>query len=185
MFVSLPEQRTQVSYYRGLSLFTFSFSSPEPVHWQISAKRCTLYKAFLSEGDSSLFTWRNTSFFKGDYNTIVKIYWSHFKIFSRTNGPISAKLGTKHPFVRGFQVYSNGTFWKTYHSLAQASLFLGNGEMFLRWVIWPTSHLFYFVFVFLGRGGGFSDIGDSQVRWLTRLYRRLNLNSVIYLLLIA
>ena len=69
-------------------------------------------------------------FFKGDNNKIVKIHWSHFKI---VNGPISAKLGTKHPFVRGFQVYSNGrpcSFWKTYHSLAQASWFLRNGKCF-------------------------------------------------------
>ena len=27
--------------------------------------------------------------------------------FSRTAGPISTKLGTKHPWVRGIQVYSN------------------------------------------------------------------------------
>ena len=129
--VSLPEPRTQESYYHGLSQFTFSFSSPE-------------------QG-------RNTSFFKGDNNKIVKIHWSHFKI---VNGPISAKLGTKHPFVRGFQVYSNGrpcSFWKTYHSLAQASLFLGNGkwEMFLRWLSNLTNEpLVFFCFCFFREGRG-------------------------------
>ena len=29
--------------------------------------------------------------------------------FSRTTGPISTKLGTKHPWVEGIQVYSNGS----------------------------------------------------------------------------
>ena len=31
------------------------------------------------------------------------INFSHFIFFSRTNGPISIKLGTKHPCVRGFK----------------------------------------------------------------------------------
>ena len=38
---------------------------------------------------------------------IVKIHWRNLKIFSRTFGPISTKLGTKHPYVKGIQVSSN------------------------------------------------------------------------------
>ena len=34
----------------------------------------------------------------------VKLY---FKIFYRTTRPISTKLATKHPLVKGIQVYSN------------------------------------------------------------------------------
>ena len=30
-----------------------------------------------------------------------------FIFFSRTTGPISTKLGTKHPWVKGIQIYSN------------------------------------------------------------------------------
>ena len=38
----------------------------------------------------------------------MKIHWWHLKIFfSRTTNPFSTKLGTKHPWVKGIQVYSN------------------------------------------------------------------------------
>ena len=62
----------------------------------------TLHKASLGEGDSFLFKWSATPFFKGKYlrnseNTLTK-----FKIFSsRTNGPISTKFNTKHLLVKG------------------------------------------------------------------------------------
>ena len=40
---------------------------------------------------------------------IIKIenILTKFKIFSRTTGPISTKFGTKHPWVKGIQIYSN------------------------------------------------------------------------------
>ena len=38
---------------------------------------------------------------------IAKIHWQNLKIFSRTTGPISTKLGTMHPWVKGTQVHSN------------------------------------------------------------------------------
>ena len=39
---------------------------------------------------------------------IVKIHWRNLKIFfSRTTEPISTKLFTKHPWVKGIQVCSN------------------------------------------------------------------------------
>ena len=45
---------------------------------------------------------------RGDNNEIAKIHWRNSKIFfSRTNEPISTKLGTKHPWVKGIQVCSN------------------------------------------------------------------------------
>jgi hypothetical protein len=34
--------------------------------------------------------------------------WSHLKIFfSRTTVPISARLGTDHPYVKGIQICTN------------------------------------------------------------------------------
>ena len=45
---------------------------------------------------------------RGDNNEIAKIHWRNSKIFFfRTNEPISTKLGTKHPWVKGTQVCSN------------------------------------------------------------------------------
>ena len=45
---------------------------------------------------------------RGDNYKIVKIHWQNLKIFfSRTNGPISTKLGTKSPWVKGIQVCAN------------------------------------------------------------------------------
>ena len=45
---------------------------------------------------------------RGDNYEIVKIHWQNLKIFfSRTTGPILTKLGTKHHWVKGFQVCSN------------------------------------------------------------------------------
>ena len=37
----------------------------------------------------------------------IKINSQLLKIFSRTTGPISTKLGTKYPWVKGIQVCSN------------------------------------------------------------------------------
>ena len=43
----------------------------------------------------------------GDNYEIVKIHWRNLKIFfSRTTGPISIKLGTKHPWVKGIPFWS-------------------------------------------------------------------------------
>ena len=65
------------------------------------------HKASLGDGDSSLFKWRALSFPRGNNYEIVKIHWRNFKIFSRTTGPISTKLSTKHPWMKGIQVSSN------------------------------------------------------------------------------
>jgi hypothetical protein len=44
---------------------------------------------------------------RGDNQKNVKIRWGHLKIFfSRTAGPILARLGTNHPWVKGIQLYS-------------------------------------------------------------------------------
>ena len=61
----------------------------------------TWHSVSLGEGDSSLFKWRATW-------ELRKINWQLLKIFfSRTTGSILTKLGTKHPWVKGIQVYSN------------------------------------------------------------------------------
>ena len=45
---------------------------------------------------------------KGNNYKKAKIHWQNFIIFfSRTTGPISTKLGTKHPLMMGIQVCSN------------------------------------------------------------------------------
>ena len=44
---------------------------------------------------------------RGDNSENTKLYLKYLKIFSRTTGPISTKLGTKHPWVEGIQVCSN------------------------------------------------------------------------------
>ena len=87
-------------------LFTFSSFSQEPLG------------QFQPNLAQSILGWREFKFFfsnegprpfpKGDYYEIVKIHWRNYKIFSRTTEPISTKLGTKHPWVKGIQVYSNG-----------------------------------------------------------------------------
>ena len=48
------------------------------------------------------------TFPRADNYQIAKIHERTLKIFSlRTTGPISTKLGTKHPWVKGTQVCSN------------------------------------------------------------------------------
>ena len=45
---------------------------------------------------------------RGDNKELAKIHWQTLKIyFLRTTGPISTKLGTMHPWVKGNQVCSN------------------------------------------------------------------------------
>ena len=41
------------------------------------------------------------SFPRGDNNQIAKIHLQNLKTFSQTTRPISPKLGTKHPWVKG------------------------------------------------------------------------------------
>ena len=49
---------------------------------------------------------------RGDNYDIAKILWRNFKIFfSRTNGTISTKLGTKHFWVKKIQICSNEGPW--------------------------------------------------------------------------
>ena len=46
---------------------------------------------------------------RGDNNKIIKIYGEYFKIFYfRSTGPISTKLGIKHPWIQEIQIlFSN------------------------------------------------------------------------------
>ena len=41
---------------------------------------------------------------RGDDNIIVEILLSSLKIFFRTTGPFSTKLGTKHPWMRKINI---------------------------------------------------------------------------------
>ena len=48
------------------------------------------------------------SFLREDNNKIAKIHWQTLKIlFSRIAGPISTKIGRKHSWVKGIQLYFN------------------------------------------------------------------------------
>ena len=68
----------------------------------------TWHKAFLGEGDSSLFKWRNPPFSKVRNKEIANILLQTLKMFFlRITWPISTKLGTKHPWVMGNHVSSN------------------------------------------------------------------------------
>ena len=67
----------------------------------------TWHKASLNEGDSSLFNEGPHPFPRRDNYEIAKIHWQNIKIlFSRTTEPISTKLGTKHPWVKGIKFCS-------------------------------------------------------------------------------
>jgi hypothetical protein len=44
---------------------------------------------------------------RGDNSKRVNIYKKYLKIFSRTTGPVSTRLGTNHPWGEGIQVCSN------------------------------------------------------------------------------
>ena len=62
----------------------------------------------------------------GDNYEIAKLPWQIFKIYfiSRTTGPISTKLGTNYPWVKGIQVCLNEEplwFWGRIISKSQKS----------------------------------------------------------------
>ena len=73
--------------------------------WPISTKLGTLHP--WMKVIQIFFKWRATPFPRGDNYKIAKVHWRNFKFFSRTTGPISTKIGTKHPWVKGIQVCSN------------------------------------------------------------------------------
>ena len=76
-------------------------------HFLLLLQNQMWHKASLGGGDSIFFKWRATHFPRGDNYEIAKNTLTNLKtIFSRTTGPISTKLGTKHSLV-GIQVSSN------------------------------------------------------------------------------
>ena len=65
----------------------------------------TCLKASL---DSSFFKWRSRHFSRGSHTEKAKLHWYNLNIFSsRTTGPISTKLGAKHPLMKGILICSN------------------------------------------------------------------------------
>ena len=54
-----------------------------------------------------MFKWRAMPFFKGRLLCNCKKTKQNLEFFSRTTGPISTKLATVHPWVKGIQVCSN------------------------------------------------------------------------------
>ena len=85
---------------RRSKLFTFSSYSPEPLG------------QFQPNSPQNILRWREFKFVQMKGHTLfqweIKIHWQNLKIFfSRTAWPISTKLGTKHPWVLGIQVWPN------------------------------------------------------------------------------
>ena len=83
-------------------LFTFSPFSPEllPISTKLSTKHSWLKEIQVCSNE------RPGIFPRGHNNEIAEIHWQNLRIFFfRTNGPISTKLGTKHTWVKGIQVF--------------------------------------------------------------------------------
>ena len=77
-------------------------------HWTNDNFNQTWHRAFLGERDLCLLKWWTTYFSRGDNSKITKKkHWRYFRIvFSRTNGPFSAKLDRQHSLVKGIQLCS-------------------------------------------------------------------------------
>ena len=108
----LPEPKAQVSLsYQNLSIVhrrcCCNLSHFHLLQNHSANFHQTLHKASLDKGDSSLFKWRALPFSKGRWLWKSENTLRNFKIFfSRTTEPISTKLGTNHPWVKGIQVRS-------------------------------------------------------------------------------
>ena len=109
---SSPELKAQVSFsghlwsvvrlYVKLSTFFIFFSrTTGPFSNKLGTKHPRVVGLQVSWNEGS------RPFPSGDNYEIAKTYWRNLKIFSRTTGPISTKLGTKHPWVKEIQVCSN------------------------------------------------------------------------------
>ena len=90
-------------------LTTFNYGCPEEPY-----RGSTIYKCKVIENKSETFIWffsspvLKTQVRFSDRLSSVCLYIVHtFTFFSRTTGPISIKLGTKHPWVEGIHVSSN------------------------------------------------------------------------------
>ena len=115
-----PELKVQVSFsdhQSSVCLPVCSFFRPSvnfshfhlllQNHWAIFNQTCTKYPWVKGIQVCSNEGQRPSQ--RRDNYEITKINWQLLKIFfSRTTGPISTKLGTKYPWLKGFQVSSNG-----------------------------------------------------------------------------
>ena len=124
--------------------------------WHIKYKNTWVKRIrfFLNKGPG-------LAFIQGEIiNEIVKIHWRNYKIFSRTTGPISTKLGTKHHLVMGIQdcsdgsvkpiskgnLYRKGKILKSYTSepLDQFQLIFDRGDNFeIAKIHWPNLKIFF------------------------------------------
>ena len=112
LLFSSPELKAQVIFSNHLSsvcpsvcLYTFHifiyFSRTiEPISTKLGTKHPWVKGIQVCSNEGP------RPFPRGDNYEIVKIHWRNLKIFSRTTEPISTKLGTKHPWVKGIQVCS-------------------------------------------------------------------------------
>ena len=83
------------------------------IHWSFPPKpngnfNQTWHKTSLDKGNSNCSNEGPRPFQKRDNYEIVKVHWRNLRIFfSRTTRPISTKLGTKGPWVKGIQGITN------------------------------------------------------------------------------
>ena len=83
---------------RRRKLFTLSSSSPEP----LDQFQPNLVQSILGwRGFNFFFQMKGHDLLSGDYYEIAKIQYTRKIFLSRTNRPISTKLGTKLPWVKG------------------------------------------------------------------------------------
>ena len=72
----------------------------------------------------------------------MKIHWWNLKIFfSRTTEPISTKLGTKHPWMKGIQICSNEgpCFFSRGDNYKMVKIHWRNLKIFFSWTTEPIS----------------------------------------------
>ena len=129
------------------------------------------------------------SFSRGDNYDIVKIHWQNFKIFfSRTTGPISTKLGTKHLWVKRIQVClkEGPTLWYNHMCVYWFELFsqvsdVAHGPLvFLISYKWQKSHerlkkfittlkpLIFILEIWLRQASIFNNNGDGILKYRFR-----------------
>ena len=87
-------------YRRYIKKISFSRTT-DPISTKLGTKHPWVKESHVCSNEDL------RAFPRGNKFEVVKLYWRNFKIFSRTTWSILANFGTKHPWVKGIQVYSN------------------------------------------------------------------------------
>ena len=132
-------------------------SSKEPVSVKLCTKHSWLKEIQVcsNEGQCPFPRWNN--------NTILEIHLPSLKIFFRTIVPVSTKLGTKHPWVKGTDIleirtiqFSRKRWWvfsspnqcyDIFHSFAHLCLLIWTGFSGEQVAHGPLGFVVFFIFV--------------------------------------